>query len=158
MSHSPVCLQDSACCTTYSQALLYHKGYHAIQTHRIAHTLWCRGQKVMAVALQRLMNEVIGKNRHINSSSSNNANNSKCNRTAVGLITGAFCCACTSYEPCQSGCYELTADSNGSCTAIKGGEAMSACWLSAQSDWQAADVTALLINVAVVVSPRHTEC
>jgi hypothetical protein len=50
-------LQDPAC-TSYSQALLYYKGYHAIQTHRIAHALWMRGQKVMAVALQSRMSEV----------------------------------------------------------------------------------------------------
>jgi serine O-acetyltransferase len=50
-------LQDPAC-TSYSQALLYYKGYHAIQTHRIAHALWCRGQKVMAVALQSRVSEV----------------------------------------------------------------------------------------------------
>jgi serine acetyltransferase len=49
--------QDPAC-TSYSQALLYYKGYHAIQTHRIAHALWVRGQKVMAVALQSRMSEV----------------------------------------------------------------------------------------------------
>lgn len=49
--------QDPAC-TSYSQALLYYKGYHAIQTHRIAHALWARGQKVMAVALQSRMSEV----------------------------------------------------------------------------------------------------
>jgi serine O-acetyltransferase len=54
-----VCLQDPAC-ITYSQALLYYKGYHAIQTHRIAHALWSRGQKVMAVALQSRMSEVSG--------------------------------------------------------------------------------------------------
>jgi Serine acetyltransferase, N-terminal len=50
-------LQDPAC-TSYSQALLYYKGYHAIQTHRIAHALWARGQRVMAVALQSRMSEV----------------------------------------------------------------------------------------------------
>lgn len=49
--------QDPAC-TSYSQALLYYKGYHAIQTQRIAHALWMRGQKVMAVALQSRMSEV----------------------------------------------------------------------------------------------------
>lgn len=37
--------QDPAC-TTYSGALLYFKGYHAIQTHRVAHELWKGGRKV----------------------------------------------------------------------------------------------------------------
>ena len=31
---------------TYSAALLYYKGFHAIQTHRIAHVLWNSGRKV----------------------------------------------------------------------------------------------------------------
>jgi len=39
-------------CTAYSSALLYYKGYHALQTHRIAHGLWQRGQKVLARSLQ----------------------------------------------------------------------------------------------------------
>ena len=31
---------------TYSAALLYFKGYHAIETHRIANVLWKNGRKV----------------------------------------------------------------------------------------------------------------
>ena len=41
-------------CTAYSSALLYYKGYHALQTHRIAHGLWERGQTVLARSLQVL--------------------------------------------------------------------------------------------------------
>jgi len=41
----PFYLQDPAC-ITYSAALLYFKGYHAIQTHRIGHVLWNNGRKV----------------------------------------------------------------------------------------------------------------
>ena len=37
--------QDPAC-VTYSAALLYFKGYHAIQTHRIGHILWQADRKV----------------------------------------------------------------------------------------------------------------
>lgn len=44
-------LQDPSC-RSYSQALLYFKGYHAIQAQRIAHCLWHRSQKVMALAMQ----------------------------------------------------------------------------------------------------------
>ncbi len=55
--------RDPACCS-YSQALLYYKGFHAIQTHRIAHELWCRGQKVMALALQSRMSEVLAVDIH----------------------------------------------------------------------------------------------
>ena len=56
-------LQDPAC-TSYSQALLYYKGFHAIQTHRIAHALWKRGQRVMAMALQSRMSEVLAVDIH----------------------------------------------------------------------------------------------
>ena len=38
-------LQDPAC-TTYTSALLNYKGYHAIQSHRIAHVLWTSGRQV----------------------------------------------------------------------------------------------------------------
>ena len=31
---------------TYSAALLYYKGFHAIQAQRIAHVLWNSGRKV----------------------------------------------------------------------------------------------------------------
>ena len=50
-------LQDPPC-GAYSQALLYFKGFHSIQVHRIAHELWQSGRKVMALALQSRMSEV----------------------------------------------------------------------------------------------------
>ena len=31
---------------TYSAALLYYKGFHAIQAQRISHVLWNSGRKV----------------------------------------------------------------------------------------------------------------
>ena len=42
----------------YSSALLFYKGYHALETHRIAHTLWHRNQRVMARTLQSRVSEV----------------------------------------------------------------------------------------------------
>lgn len=51
-------------CTSYSACVLYFKGFHAIQTHRIAHCLWTRGQKVMALALQSRMSEVFAVDIH----------------------------------------------------------------------------------------------
>lgn len=51
-------------CLTYSAALLYFKGYHAIQAYRIAHTLWCRGQKVLALALQSRVSQVFAVDIH----------------------------------------------------------------------------------------------
>lgn len=51
-------------CTTYSGALLYFKGYHAIQTHRIGHVLWNEGRKVLALALQARISEVLAIDIH----------------------------------------------------------------------------------------------
>ena len=55
--------QDPAC-ESYSQALLYFKGYHAIQVQRIAHTLWHAGRRVMALALQSRASEVLAVDIH----------------------------------------------------------------------------------------------
>ncbi|KAI3432387.1 hypothetical protein D9Q98_003943 [Chlorella vulgaris] len=51
-------------CMSYSQALLHFKGFHAIEAHRIAHELWVRGRRVMAVALQSRMSEVFAVDIH----------------------------------------------------------------------------------------------
>eukprot|EP00270_Netrium_digitus_P001909 TRINITY_DN1210_c0_g1_i3.p1 TRINITY_DN1210_c0_g1~~TRINITY_DN1210_c0_g1_i3.p1 ORF type:complete len:564 (+),score=87.89 TRINITY_DN1210_c0_g1_i3:3-1694(+) len=51
-------------CHSYSCALLYFKGYHALQAYRIAHVLWNRGQKVLALALQSRMSEVFAVDIH----------------------------------------------------------------------------------------------
>ncbi|GAB4814918.1 hypothetical protein N2152v2_001964 [Parachlorella kessleri] len=51
-------------CRAYSQALLYFKGFHSIQVHRIAHELWQSGRKVMALALQSRMSEVFAVDVH----------------------------------------------------------------------------------------------
>lgn len=51
-------------CASYSQALLYFKGYHAIQAHRIAHYLWHCKRRVMAVALQSKVSEVFAVDIH----------------------------------------------------------------------------------------------
>ncbi|MCB1383007.1 MAG: serine O-acetyltransferase [Notoacmeibacter sp.] len=39
-------------CSRYIQPLLYFKGFHAIQTHRLAHWLWNNGRKDFALYLQ----------------------------------------------------------------------------------------------------------
>lgn len=51
-------------CRKYSQALLYFKGYHAIQAQRIAHAMWKQDRKVMAVALQSRSSEVFAVDIH----------------------------------------------------------------------------------------------
>lgn len=56
-------LQDPAC-EHISHALVFFKGYQALQTHRCAHALWERGQRVMALALQSRMSEVFAVDIH----------------------------------------------------------------------------------------------
>lgn len=50
-------LQDPAC-GSYSNALLFYKGYQAIQVHRIAHHLWNLDQRISARNLQSRVSEV----------------------------------------------------------------------------------------------------
>eukprot|EP00887_Chlorella_sp_A99_P003927 scaffold11.g3927.t1 len=51
-------------CSSHSQALLYSKGFHAIQAQRIAHELWKRGSRVLALTLQSRMSEVFAADLH----------------------------------------------------------------------------------------------
>ncbi|KAK9062076.1 hypothetical protein SSX86_019261 [Deinandra increscens subsp. villosa] len=51
-------------CLSYCSALLYLKGYHSLQTHRVAHALWNQGRKVLALALQSRVSEVFGVDIH----------------------------------------------------------------------------------------------
>jgi serine O-acetyltransferase len=44
-------------CGSFSQALLHFKGYQAIQSHRIAHHLWRRGRRALALMLQSRVSE-----------------------------------------------------------------------------------------------------
>ncbi|MCM2472251.1 serine O-acetyltransferase [Rhizobium sp. CG5] len=39
-------------CTRFLEPVLYFKGFHAIQTHRLAHWLWSRGRRDFALYLQ----------------------------------------------------------------------------------------------------------
>eukprot|EP00210_Caulerpa_lentillifera_P006218 g5939.t1 len=55
--------KDPSCCA-YSSALLYFKGFHALQVHRISHALWNRGQKILAGCLQSRVSEVFGVDIH----------------------------------------------------------------------------------------------
>ncbi|KAM1701502.1 hypothetical protein ACFXTH_026878 [Malus domestica] len=51
-------------CLSYCSALLYLKGYHSLQVHRVAHSLWSQGRKVLALALQSRISEVFGVDIH----------------------------------------------------------------------------------------------
>ncbi len=48
---SAVYERDPAC-TRYLEPVLYFKGFHALQTHRLAHWLWGRGRRDFALYLQ----------------------------------------------------------------------------------------------------------
>jgi serine O-acetyltransferase len=45
-------------CDRFMMPVLYFKGFHAIQTHRLAHWLWNRGRKDFALYLQSRSSEV----------------------------------------------------------------------------------------------------
>lgn len=45
-------------CDKYTQCMLYFKGFQALQSHRIAHWLWQRGRKALALAVQSRSSEV----------------------------------------------------------------------------------------------------
>ncbi|KAL9690774.1 hypothetical protein QQ045_011184 [Rhodiola kirilowii] len=51
-------------CFSYCSILLYPKGFQAIQTYRVAHTLWKQGRKVLALALQSRISEVFAIDIH----------------------------------------------------------------------------------------------
>ncbi len=51
-------------CTTYLHALLNLKGFHALQTHRIAHALWTAGRFEIASWLSNLASLVFGPDIH----------------------------------------------------------------------------------------------
>ena len=51
-------------CTRLVQPLLYFKGFHAIQTHRMAHALWNAGRKDLALYIQSRSSSVFQTDIH----------------------------------------------------------------------------------------------
>ncbi len=51
-------------CMRFMEPLLHFKGFHAIQTHRLAHALWKLGRKDMALYLQSRSSEVFQTDIH----------------------------------------------------------------------------------------------
>jgi len=51
-------------CDRYSLPLLYFKGFHAIQTYRVAHYLWNQDRRELALYLQNRSSEVFGVDIH----------------------------------------------------------------------------------------------
>jgi len=57
-------MERDPACLGYSSALLYFKGFHALQGQRISHLLWNSGRKVLALALQSRISEVLSVDIH----------------------------------------------------------------------------------------------
>lgn len=57
--------KNDPACRSLAQALLYFKGYEAIQCYRMAHILWKSNRKDMAMVIQARCSEVFGKKIHI---------------------------------------------------------------------------------------------
>ena len=55
--------RDSAC-NELSMPFLYFKGFHALQTHRVAHWLWGQGRESLALFFQNRMSSVFGVDIH----------------------------------------------------------------------------------------------
>lgn len=51
-------------CNSYAEPFLYFKGYHALQSYRMAHWLWDHKGKPLAMFLQNRMSEVFGVDIH----------------------------------------------------------------------------------------------
>ena len=51
-------------CRGYSQPFLYFKGFHALQSYRVAHWLWKRGRESMALYLQSRITEIFAVDIH----------------------------------------------------------------------------------------------
>lgn len=58
------CYERDPACDKYSLPLLYFKGFHAIQAHRINHWLWQQGRQTLAYFLQNRSSEVFGVDIH----------------------------------------------------------------------------------------------
>ncbi len=51
-------------CNSYSEQLLYFKGLHALQSHRVSHWLWEQGRHSLALYLQNQISETFGVDIH----------------------------------------------------------------------------------------------
>ena len=56
--------QRDPACHSYVQAFLFFKGFHALQSYRVAHWLWQNGREVMAYFFQNRMSDLFGVDIH----------------------------------------------------------------------------------------------
>lgn len=58
------CYERDAACDHYLMPVLYFKGFHALQSYRIAHWLWQQERKMLALHFQNRMSEVFAVDIH----------------------------------------------------------------------------------------------
>ncbi|MEZ5494022.1 MAG: serine O-acetyltransferase [Pseudomonadales bacterium] len=58
------CYERDAACDHYLMPLLYFKGFHALQSYRIAHWLWQQERRMLALHIQSRMSEVFAVDIH----------------------------------------------------------------------------------------------
>lgn len=64
VSDIEACVDRDAACDSYSMPLLYFKGFHALQSYRVAHQLWQQGRKVLAFFFQNAISQVFAVDIH----------------------------------------------------------------------------------------------
>lgn len=58
------CYERDAACDHYLMPLLYFKGFHALQSYRVAHWLWQQDRRMLALHIQSRMSEVFAVDIH----------------------------------------------------------------------------------------------
>ena len=56
--------QRDPACHSYAQAFLFFKGFHALQSYRVAHYLWTHERKTMALFIQNRMSDLFAVDIH----------------------------------------------------------------------------------------------
>ena len=56
--------QRDPACHSYVQAFLFFKGFHALQSYRVAHFLWNQGRKLVALFIQNRMSDLFAVDIH----------------------------------------------------------------------------------------------
>jgi serine O-acetyltransferase len=56
--------QRDPACHSYVQAFLFFKGFHALESYRVAHFLWTSGRKPMALFIQNRMSDLFAVDIH----------------------------------------------------------------------------------------------
>ena len=56
--------QRDPACHSYAQAFLFFKGFHALESYRVAHYLWTHGRQTMALFIQNRMSDLFAVDIH----------------------------------------------------------------------------------------------